>query len=307
MNGAGGPLVGLHLGCGHHSRRWPVERFAALARLLSPARTAILGGPSESSLAKRFLTLFKASSPETGSAPEPINLSGRTSLASLGRALEKLDLLVCADTSVMHMAAAVGTPVVAVFGGPAYAFEPGPYAPRALVVQGVGPCAPCRESAPCPYGRCQALPPVSPVAKAALASLGRKSEAAKAGGRRPADDFPPSNGGAESDQSSFTFQTLRTDRDPLGQILRPLGGASEAIPGRLAMALRAAGASVLGLADISDFQNALLDWPCGQSKLAADEDVIRRVAWLAFDDPGSRSKFAKLAAGLLTAPPSSAP
>ncbi|MDR1487798.1 MAG: glycosyltransferase family 9 protein, partial [Deltaproteobacteria bacterium] len=99
------PTMGLHLGCGHHLRRWSAENFAALAKSLGLSQIVLLGGPHEKALAMRFMHLW-------GEGGENlIDLSGKTSLPQLGLALSKLDLFVSADTGVMHMAAAVGAPV----------------------------------------------------------------------------------------------------------------------------------------------------------------------------------------------------
>ena len=310
------PIVGLHLGCGHHLRRWPTERFAALAKILAPASLIVLGGPSEKALAKRFLALYEKISP---GCPRPLNLAGRTSLDSLGLVLSELDLLVSADTSVMHMAAAVGAPVLAVFGGPAYAFETGPYSEKALIVQGLGPCSPCRDVDACPHGRCLALPGVAPVAKAALAMLGRKDAALEdptEGGlaesalaesdlkmARLANGILASSGLAKTDpESTWTSQTFRTGLDPLGQILVPEGPAGPSIPGRLAKAARAAGARVLGLAEPENFGDLFQGWPepeGGSNVSSEDVSLLEKVASIAFSENSERSLFVETAKELL--------
>ncbi|MDR2455342.1 MAG: glycosyltransferase family 9 protein [Deltaproteobacteria bacterium] len=301
LDSSGGPLVGLHLGCGHHLRRWPVERFASLAQALSPAVPVLLGGPSERSLAKRFLAIHSKSRPKS---PEPVNLSGRTSLASLARVLKKLHLLVCADTSVMHMAAALGVPVAAVFGGPAYAFETGPYCQKALIIQGLGPCSPCREIDPCPHGRCLALPKTEEVARAALALLNESEAAFDKTDAEERISLEEMSRGQSAPGGPWTSQILRTDRDLLGQILRPAGRADPSIPWRMASAARAAGALALKLIDSSQLDSVFQGFPkAGASEGspgAFDMALLEKVAALAFDLKSDQAVFMEAAGKLLT-------
>jgi hypothetical protein len=67
--------------------------------------------------------------------------------------LRGLDLLLSPDTGVMHLAAHLGTPVLAFFLASARCFETGPYGWGHRVWQADLPCSPCLESAPCPRGR----------------------------------------------------------------------------------------------------------------------------------------------------------
>ncbi|MDR2386457.1 MAG: glycosyltransferase family 9 protein, partial [Deltaproteobacteria bacterium] len=152
------PLIGLHLGSGHHLRRWPIERFVQLAQALPSAGLVLLGGSGEKVLARKFLDLIGRAGPQP-----PLDLTGQTPLAALGSVIKRLDLFVAADTGVTHLAAAVGTKVLAIFGGPALAGETGPYAPGSVIVQGQAPCSPCAENRSCPKKPCPALPQVAPV------------------------------------------------------------------------------------------------------------------------------------------------
>jgi hypothetical protein len=62
-----------------------------------------------------------------------------------------MDLLLAPDTGLMHLAAHLGTPVLAFFLASAWAWETGPYGMGHKVWQSVPPCAPCLESRPCPH------------------------------------------------------------------------------------------------------------------------------------------------------------
>jgi hypothetical protein len=79
------------------------------------------------------------------------DLSGKTSLADLHGIIADLDLLFTPDTGAMHLAAHLGTPVMACFLSSAWAWETGPYGLGHEILQAALPCAPCLESAPCPH------------------------------------------------------------------------------------------------------------------------------------------------------------
>ena len=92
------------------SKRWPAERFVAVARQLVAAhgvRVALLGTASERCACDPIATAL-------GEAA--VNLAGQTSLAVLTAVLQRCRLALTNDSGGMHLAAAVGTPVVAIFG-----------------------------------------------------------------------------------------------------------------------------------------------------------------------------------------------
>jgi heptosyltransferase-2 len=139
------PLVAVHPGAGWYSRAriWPVEGFARVARGLMEshgAAVAIVGGPDEGEIAQRLEEM-------AGGSGRVVNLVGRTSIAQTAALLEKCDLFLGNDSGPMHIAAAVGTPVVAVFG-PSNIGAWGPYSPEGersphTVVARDLPCMPC--------------------------------------------------------------------------------------------------------------------------------------------------------------------
>src|SRR5207248_1941798 len=69
--------------------------------------------------------------------------------AELGALLARADVLVTPDTGPMHMAVAVGTPVVALFFGPALPFDTGPYAADHVCLHAEVACAPCDHNVTC--------------------------------------------------------------------------------------------------------------------------------------------------------------
>jgi ADP-heptose:LPS heptosyltransferase len=101
----GAPLVGLFPGAGHSSRCWPVERFAQLADVLihsDGVRPVIFAGPEERSTVQQMRTQFSASAV----------FLDRLTIRQLAAAQARLAAFVSNDTGPMHIAAAVGTPVV---------------------------------------------------------------------------------------------------------------------------------------------------------------------------------------------------
>ncbi|MCU1458654.1 MAG: glycosyltransferase family 9 protein [Actinomycetia bacterium] len=106
-------LVGatvIHPGAASASRRWPTDRFAAVAASeWAAGRTVVITGTS----AERDLALDVAT---RAGLPVSAVLSGRTNLGTLARVVSAAGLVVCGDTGVGHLATAVGTPSVLLFG-----------------------------------------------------------------------------------------------------------------------------------------------------------------------------------------------
>ncbi|HEX3281360.1 MAG TPA: glycosyltransferase family 9 protein [Pyrinomonadaceae bacterium] len=102
---AGVPLIGLFPGAGHSSRRWPLEQFAELADYLvrnDGVKVLVFVGPEEQAFVKEMRRLFPASS----------LLLDQLTLPQLAAAATRLAAFVSNDTGPMHVASAVGTPVV---------------------------------------------------------------------------------------------------------------------------------------------------------------------------------------------------
>jgi ADP-heptose:LPS heptosyltransferase len=100
----------VHPGAASASRRWPAERFAAVARAERAAgRTVVVtGGRDEIPLARRVAT--------GGGLPGAAVLAGRTCLLELAAVVAAAGRVVCGDTGVSHLATALGTPSVTLFG-----------------------------------------------------------------------------------------------------------------------------------------------------------------------------------------------
>lgn len=105
------PMVGMFPGGGDPSRRWPLERFAELARAFESregVRVALFAGPEERSMVREMRAQF----------PRATIIFDQLTLAQLAAAAAHLAVFVSHDTGPMQIAAAVGTPVVTLLADP---------------------------------------------------------------------------------------------------------------------------------------------------------------------------------------------
>ncbi|MFE6649871.1 glycosyltransferase family 9 protein [Nocardioides sp. NPDC057772] len=114
----------VHPGAASGSRRWPADRFAAVAtRLtLTGAPVLITGSPAERGLAEDVRS--------QAGLPAEANLAGSTDLMALASLVGAARLLICGDTGIAHLASALGTPSVVLFGPTppsAWGPPPGPH------------------------------------------------------------------------------------------------------------------------------------------------------------------------------------
>ncbi|MCG6957827.1 MAG: glycosyltransferase family 9 protein [Gemmatimonadetes bacterium] len=106
----GRPLLMVHPGSGAEARRWPPARFAAVADHTverHQASVVVLSGPREKELAASVTQAMRESA---------TLVEATTSIPTLAALLAEADLLLCNDSGPMHVAAAVGTPVCALYG-----------------------------------------------------------------------------------------------------------------------------------------------------------------------------------------------
>jgi heptosyltransferase I len=139
------PLVVLHPGARWASKLWPPASWASLAEWFHGQgfQVAITGSTTDQELVAGI----------TAQCQAPIvNLAGSTSLAQLAAILRKARLAVTTDTGAMHLAAALGTPVTALFG-PTAPWRTGPFGDGHQVVRLGLPCSPCYKRQ-CPAPRC---------------------------------------------------------------------------------------------------------------------------------------------------------
>jgi len=154
----------MHPGARLPSRRWPTERFAQVAAALGAQgwQVALTGTDDEAALAAAVWR---------GCAMRPANLCGRTSLGELAALASRCRLVICNDTGMSHVAAAVGTPsVVIASGSDARRWAPLDGSRHAVIAADV-PCRPCSHVV-CPIGHpCALAVPASEVLARARSQL----------------------------------------------------------------------------------------------------------------------------------------
>jgi len=155
-HGLGGePLVALMPGAEYGpAKRWPAPSFAALARTLAQAGRAVLllGSAKERDLGEEVRA--------HADSARVRNLCGATTLGDVVDLLAASDAAVSNDSGLLHVAAAAGTRVVAIYGSSSPAFTP-PLTPHAAILYRGIECSPCfaRE---CPLGHLRCLREIEP-------------------------------------------------------------------------------------------------------------------------------------------------
>ncbi|HEX7120350.1 MAG TPA: glycosyltransferase family 9 protein [Longimicrobiales bacterium] len=162
----GEPYVALAPGAQHATKRWPEASWSALARRLGAAgvRSVVVGGPEDMEAGRRIAAAAGAAT-----------VAGQLDLLGSAAVLAGARALASGDTGVMHLATAVGTPVVALFGPTVREFGFFPYGGPATVLERPLPCRPCSTHGgpACPLGHhaCMRGIEVEAVA-AAVAAMG---------------------------------------------------------------------------------------------------------------------------------------
>jgi heptosyltransferase-2 len=172
------PIVGLNPGAEYGpAKRWPADYFiqaASRVESMQLCRWIITGASADASLANEIATGIQKERPLV----RLHNLAGRTSLRELCVALELCAVVLTNDTGPMHLAAAVGTPVVIPFGSTSPELT-GPGVPgdeRHRLVLGQAPCAPCfRRECPIDLRCLRSITPETASAEV-LATLAARKE-----------------------------------------------------------------------------------------------------------------------------------
>lgn len=163
-----GPQVAVIPSSRWATKDWTPAGFAAAARCLRDERGAtiyLMGGPGDVPRCADIKRMMGG---------EALNLAGKTSLVAMGSYLSQMDLLIANDTGPVHMATAVGTPALVLFG-PTSPQRTGPYGDRHRVIRsGSCDCRPCFMRT-CPPGHHRCLTDISSaqVTTAALEMLKR--------------------------------------------------------------------------------------------------------------------------------------
>ncbi|HLK10454.1 MAG TPA: lipopolysaccharide heptosyltransferase II [Candidatus Binatia bacterium] len=173
LPGGSGPLVGIAPGSVWATKRWTAKGFAAVAAGLAAegARCVVLGGVEDRARAEEI---------QARAGGRVTVLAGRTDVAGLVAAVDRLALLIGNDSAPMHVACARGVPVIAIFGATTPALGYGPWGDRTTVVEADVACRPCGRHGgrACPRGTEDCLRLIDPeavltAARAALAQAPR--------------------------------------------------------------------------------------------------------------------------------------
>lgn len=135
------------------AKRWPAAHFAALARNLAARGCTVwlVGSPRDHAVAENIVQ---------SSDGACINLCGRTSIAEAVDLLAAARFIVTNDSGLMHVAAAVGRPLVALYGSSSPQFTP-PLSAQARIVSLNVECSPCFART-CPLGHFKCLNDLAP-------------------------------------------------------------------------------------------------------------------------------------------------
>jgi heptosyltransferase-2 len=164
LAGSGSRWVTMAPGSRWPMKRWAADNFAELARRISKRHDCgviLLGDRADQAVSQRVASAL---------GRRVIDLTGRTRIMEAAAAMRQSIAFVGNDSGLMHLAEAVGTPVVALFGPTVEEFGYYPSLPSSKVIERGISCRPCSRngSRPCPKGTQECLRdiPIEPVAEA---------------------------------------------------------------------------------------------------------------------------------------------
>jgi lipopolysaccharide heptosyltransferase I len=162
--GSKGPLIVCHPIGRWPTKLWPADRFARLTRRLAEEVEATVVFTGSARDRGRIQAIV-----QQGANDRLLNRAGATSLRELAYLYKHAALLVAVDSGPMHLAAALGTPVVALFG-PTAPWRTGPYGSGHAILWAGLDCSPCFKRE-CQSGECMAAISVDEVMRAVLDQL----------------------------------------------------------------------------------------------------------------------------------------
>lgn len=173
------PLIACHVSANNgQSKRWPVPYWVTLLdRLIREENVSVVltGAGGDLPLVEKICARMRE---------RPVNLAGRTSLAQLAALLKRADLLISGDSGPMHIAGALGTPLVAIHGPTDPALS-GPVSQHAKVLRSDIWCSPCyraRDTADCRFFTTQCMKDITPAQVLAVVRRQLQESAARSGG-----------------------------------------------------------------------------------------------------------------------------
>jgi len=131
----GKPVVGLVPGALHSTKQWLPERYRAVAHQLTTEgiKVIVIGSYADTPVARQI----------QGGQPDIIDTTGQVPLRYLPALLAQCQVVVCNDTGPMHIAVAVGTPVIAIFGSTTPALGFSPLGEHDIIIETSLACRPC--------------------------------------------------------------------------------------------------------------------------------------------------------------------
>ncbi len=144
------------------AKRWPAQHFAALARRVASPQNPVwlVGSAKDAAVGDEICAAAEGTA---------LNLCGRSSLEQAVDLLASASCVVSNDSGLMHVAAALGRPLVALYGSSSPTYTP-PQSPRAKIVSRNLPCSPCFKRE-CPLGHFDCMNGITPQQVAADISL----------------------------------------------------------------------------------------------------------------------------------------
>ncbi len=148
IDGESGPRIVIQCGASEDDKRWEEQKFGQVGRLLREkigVHVLFVGTGEEKEWAREAAGIMSEGA---------YILAGETTLSELAAWLETAELLITNDTGTMHLAQAVGTPVLAINLGSALSDETGPYGEGNLILEPEISCFPCSFKVQCPHYEC---------------------------------------------------------------------------------------------------------------------------------------------------------
>jgi len=173
-----GSAIGLNVGASSVLKQWPVDHWVDLGtKLIKAGMNVVFVGD------KRDAEIVGSILPQMPDSARIVDASGKTTLRQLAAVLQACDLLVTGDTGPMHLAVAVGTPTVALFGS-TNPIRTGPYGARNIVLDMHLDCSPCYRKPTC-HGRVDCMKAIA--SEAVFTSIMEKLRGSSSHGKPEAD------------------------------------------------------------------------------------------------------------------------
>lgn len=134
----GETLIGIHPFAANPPRSWHLDNFKELANKLQQqydCRIVFFGGPRDAAVVEELISAV---------TPKPVIAVGGTTLRQSMALIRRLKLMICNDSGIMHLAASLRTPLVAIYG-PQSPDKFGPWGEMSRIVYRGMPCSPCRQ------------------------------------------------------------------------------------------------------------------------------------------------------------------